>query len=125
MSYAALGATCTGWHWNAFTRNWDCTIWSPETGSYPSSPSAGTPTASPGTWRSEEEPSEDTSSEDEWYEEPSSSGSTQQRGGGYSPYPDVGGSTGAPLLGDTMKWFLIAGAVLGVSWLALDVWRAR
>jgi hypothetical protein len=37
----------------------------------------------------------------------------------------VGGSTGAPLLGDTMKWFLIAGAVLGVSWLALDVWRAR
>lgn len=54
------------------------------------------------------------------------SGYTSSRGGGYAPYPDTGsGDEQASVLGTGMKWFLMAGAVLGVSWLALDAWKAK
>lgn len=68
-------------------------------------------------------PSSDPGSDEPYY--PPSGGGSPSRGG-YPSYPGQGGSAQqASVMGTGMTWFLIAGAVLGVGWLAYDVYKKR
>lgn len=145
MSYAALGYTpgyvpsyggpatptgqhCVHWTWSTLSNGYVCDEYAP--GSASSAP----PPSRDQTWGPTDDPwqqhgsggaaQEDTGTEDDSSNVSSTGGSR----GGYPGYPDMdeGVDDGSESAAATsVQWFLVAGAIIGIGWLAIDVLRGR